>query len=660
MLSLQRALCRAPVRLSTPWMAAALKRYSTQPDVTTLDKKSLYEVMGKESVTLQEFESSPVFNSGLQKAVKSLNFSEFTPVQQSTILPFLEEEGLVCRAKTGTGKTLSFVIPLLQHCMTTLGKANSRRRNVACLVIAPTRDLALQIHQDFRKLITNNQQLKLKLEARLWCGGMSSGGRGSYDVPQIIVGTPGRILANLNDRRYSLHFTQLQYRVYDEADRLLDQGFEEELNAIDERLQELRLGSNAAPLRNFLFSATIDQRVKDFARVHIGDEYKYIDCVDDSVADSHAHIEQRLVKTRSLQESHVAAVSDILEKIEEPNYKAIFFLPTVTGVNFMYNCIRKLLPRNFPHAWQLTGKMTQNARDRTTRAFKSTNRGILVCTDVAARGLDFKGVSDVIQISPAQQINDYIHKIGRTGRAGASGKATTYLSEAEMPFKKALYAQKNIEFSSETTYTPKEEDMTLFERAAPYPEDIEEYMRSLLGFLGLVCDPYKIDKYVLFRDMVDLQRHLIKDEEFKPFLSTRLFNQLGLPAALVPDYFTVDKPDLLKRRKPSSLYSRDRQLKYNRFANNLRGNDRYGDRSNNRYGSRNNNRDYDNNSRGYDNNSRGYDNYSRNDRLSRNGGNNYSNSSDRFSNDRRDRKSNYSRSNRDDNKSWNRQKYDDY
>ncbi|KAM9886098.1 hypothetical protein OXX69_013863, partial [Metschnikowia pulcherrima] len=97
-------------------------------------RPNLYEVLGKEEVTLAEFKEHPAFNSWLKKAVHSLNFPEFTSVQQKTILPFLQEEGLVCRAKTGTGKTFSFVIPLMQHVMDIFETARTRRRNVSCLV----------------------------------------------------------------------------------------------------------------------------------------------------------------------------------------------------------------------------------------------------------------------------------------------------------------------------------------------------------------------------------------------------------------------------------------------------------------------------------------------------------------------------------------------
>ncbi|OBA22357.1 DEAD-domain-containing protein, partial [Metschnikowia bicuspidata var. bicuspidata NRRL YB-4993] len=501
---------------------------------------NLYEVLGKEEITLAEFKEHPAFNSWLKKAVHSLNFQEFTHVQQKTILPFLQEEGLVCRAKTGTGKTYSFVIPLMQHVMDIFETNKMRRRNVSCLVIAPTRDLAQQIHADFRSLNMNNPHLRHKCDVRLWTGGLPPGKRpwGS-DVPQIIVGTPGRILANLEDRRWAQHFNELEFRVYDEADRLLDQGFEDQLNAIDAKIKSLRSEKFEPPLRTLLFSATTNDRVTRFAEAQMGKDYKYINCVDDSEAESHAHIEQRLIKTPGIYESHVAAVDEILSNIESKDYKAIFFLPTVVGADFMFRLLNKALPDRFPFTWMLHGKMTQGARRYTTEQFKRTKRGVLICTDVAARGLDFKGVSDVIQMATTQNIEDYIHKIGRTGRAGQPGRATLFLSENELNFTKDLYTQKHIEFTSEVEYEMTAEAEEKLRGKLP-EEDVREYVTSLMGFQSSVCDTYRMKKFDVIRSIVLLYRGFIEKEDATIYLSTRMFNNMALPGQLVPDYIEVD------------------------------------------------------------------------------------------------------------------------
>lgn len=554
-------------------------------------RPNLYEVLGKEEITLKEFMDHPAFDKWLKQAVHSLNFRDFTDVQEKAILPFLQEEGLVCRAKTGTGKTFSFVIPLMQHVMDIFNQSKTRRRNVSCLVIAPTRDLAQQIHADFRRLNTNNPHLKNKCDVRLWTGGLPPGKRpwGS-DVPQIVVGTPGRILANLEDRRWAQHFDELEYRVYDEADRLLDQGFEAQLNAIDAKIKSLRSASFEAPLRTLLFSATTNERVTRFAEKQMGKDYKYINCIDDSVAESHTHIEQRLVKTAGIYESHVAAVEEVLLNIQREDYKAIFFLPTVVGADFVHRLMRQLLPGRFPYTYILHGKMTQGARRHTTDQFKKTKRGVLICTDVAARGLDFKGVTDVIQMATSQNIEDYIHKIGRTGRAGESGRATIFLSEPELKFTKDLYVQKHIEFSSETDYEMTEESMELLKDKVT-EDEAGDYVRSLMGFQSAVGESYKLDKFALLRSLIVLYRKLIGKEDATIFLSTRMFNNMGLPGSLVPDYVEVDNPNMIKRKARSAGLVRDQFSRSTRFGG---GNDRFS--GNRRSGE---NRDYRNRSNNY-------------------------------------------------------------
>ncbi|KAM9935240.1 hypothetical protein OXX80_005168 [Metschnikowia pulcherrima] len=545
-------------------------------------RPNLYEVLGKEEVTLAEFKEHPAFNSWLKKAVHSLNFPEFTSVQQKTILPFLQEEGLVCRAKTGTGKTFSFVIPLMQHVMDIFETARTRRRNVSCLVIAPTRDLAQQIHADFRRLNMHSSHLRHKCDVRLWTGGLPTGKRpwGS-DVPQIIVGTPGRILANLEDRRWAQHFNELEYRVYDEADRLLDQGFEDQLNAIDSKLKSLRRESFEPPLRTLLFSATTNDRVTRFAEKQMGPDFKYIDCVDSSEAESHAHIEQRLVKTAGVYESHVAAVTEIMNNIKNDNYKAIFFLPTVVGADFMHRLLSKMLPERFPYTWMLHGKMTQGARRYTTDQFKKTKRGVLICTDVAARGLDFKGVSDVLQIAPSQNIEDYIHKIGRTGRAGQPGRATIFLSEPELNFSKQLYTKKHIEFSSETEFELTDAGKALLQDKVN-DEEVRDYVTSLMGFESSVADTYRLDKFQLVRSLILLYRGITNsDDSTTLHLSTRMFNNMALPGALVPDYIEVDNPNAIKRKGNARGSQRDSFNRSTRYG----GNDRFsGNRSSERGG----------------------------------------------------------------------------
>lgn len=493
-------------------------------------------------ITMAEFFQDDRFNPDVRKAVKSLNFSEFTPVQEQAIIPFLNESGVVCKAKTGTGKTFSFVIPLVNRCME-LANAGEQP-GVIGLVIAPTRDLARQIFEDVLKLTSNNNNMQRKVEAALWCGGTQSKRFNRYRPPQIVIGTPGRVLDNIENRGYAQSFAKLEYRVFDEADRLLDQGFETQLLDIDDALQRARDPSVPA-LKNTLFSATVDRRVTGFAVSQIGRDFRYINCVSENDAMSHEAIEQELVHTQSLHDSLSAAINHMLEMSEDKNYKGILFLPTKVFAQSCFEILRNLSGRR--NIWRLHGDMSQSARDNTTTQFKKAKDGLLVCTDVAARGMDYKNISEVLQVGLSREVADYVHKIGRTGRAGALGKAKLYLVTHELPFAIALSKDMGIDFAIKTKLDP-ETVKLVFENTSVNPGEIEDQCLSLIGALKSFGDSYKLDIHAVIKDIVDLYRTMLGDSSAKLFMTSDRFNKIALPTSLVPEHIEVDNANNLKYR----------------------------------------------------------------------------------------------------------------
>lgn len=494
-------------------------------------------------ITLAEFIKDNRFHKNVRTGVKKLGYSEFTPVQQRALIPFLNENGVVCKAKTGTGKTYSFVIPLINRCMENL---QNNHRGVTGLIIAPTRDLARQIYEDIVKLSLCNSELKSKICAALWCGGMLRSVQSSRrHKPQIIVGTPGRVLDNLQGA-WGREFKNLEYRVFDEADRLLDQGFEKELIAIDDILQGLR-DPTSKPLKNTLFSATVDQRVTDFARSQIGEEFKFINCVSENETMSHKAIEQELIQTESLHDSVSGAINHMIKmSSEEQTYKAIFFLPTKVFSEACYNILRDL--KGSRNIWRLHGDMSQAKRDRTTSDFKRSKRGILVCTDVAARGMDYKNITEVVQVGLSREPADYIHKIGRTGRAGASGSAKLFLSQPELPFADILVKEMGIDFAQKTKLDPDSVQL-VFEETSVHPEDVESQTMSLIGAQKSVADTYNLNKHAIVKDVIDLYRVMLGDMSARLYMSADRFNKIGLPASLVPDHVEVDDERRLKGKR---------------------------------------------------------------------------------------------------------------
>lgn len=531
-------------------------------------------------ITLPQFLNDDRFHGCLKKSVKDLLFTEFTPVQQRAILPFISEEGVVCKAKTGTGKTLSFVIPLLNRCLDDM--ETKAKPGIKGLIIAPTRDLARQIYEDILKLTNSHSKMKRNIKTELWCGGTQSmRPRGkNFGPPQIVVGTPGRILDNLN--RNSRPFASLEYRVFDEADRLLDQGFEQELVSIDEALQAAR-EPTIGPLKNTLFSATVDDTVINFAKSQIQEDFKYINCVQENETEAHKAIEQELVHTESLHDSVSAAIDHVVEKKASSKYKGVFFLPTKVIVENVFNIVRDL--SSSKGVWRLHGDMSQAKRDRTTADFKKASQGILICTDVAARGMDFKNITEVVQIGVSRDTADYVHKIGRTGRAGALGQAKLYLSSPEMPFARRLNKDLGIEFSTTTKIEP-EEVKLIFERTSVHPDDAEEVAMSMLGAQKAVADAFRLDKFLMIKDLVDLYRSMLNDPSAKLYMTAKKFNMIGLPTSLVPDHVEVDDERQLKQKGPGRRDMR-RQFERNTRGGNFQ---HYGRNSYSSYSSRRNDR----------------------------------------------------------------------
>lgn len=531
-------------------------------------------------ITMKKFLADSAFDRNVRTAVKNLRFEEFTPVQQRALIPFLNENGVVCKAKTGTGKTYSFVIPLLARCMEEVRNPTGKR--VIGLVIAPTRDLARQIYEDIVKLTDSNNELRSKTCAALWCGGMQRTVQSHRRLmPQIVVGTPGRVLDNLRSSRWGPEFKNLEYRVFDEADRLLDQGFETELIAIDDAIKDVR-NPSAKPLKNTLFSATVDDRVVDFARLQIGEDFKYINCVSKDENMSHLAIEQELIHTQSLHDSVSAAINHMVKMSEtDSKYKAIFFLPTKVFVESCFEIWKNL--KDSRGIWRLHGDMSQASRDRTTANFKKARRGILICTDVAARGMDYKNITEVVQVGLSREPADYIHKIGRTGRAGASGTAKLFLATHELPFADLLVKKMGIDFAKRTELDPATVEL-IFDNTSVHPEDVESQIMSLIGAQKSLADTYNLNKHAAMKDVVDLYRVMMGDMSRKLFMRVDRFNKIGMPSSLVPDHIEVDDENRLKRPRGNNRGMRQQ------FSRNTRGgyNDRFRDRDdNNSYGNRN-------------------------------------------------------------------------
>ncbi|PVH16458.1 uncharacterized protein CXQ87_004749 [Candidozyma duobushaemuli] len=598
MLSLHRSLCAS---LRSPFIAPATRALSV-----SMGRFKKYEMINKtysapelleyndKDITLEDLEKFPAFHKKIAHSFKKLGYSSLTPVQSKSIIPtLLEEKGVVCRAKTGTGKTMAFVIPTLQTALDYHFESKEGMGKIHTLIIAPTRDLAIQIKDEYFKILKQDRSWS-KINVKLCIGGRKDSIR--Y-APGVLVATPGRLEAELRNPRVAALFSDLKYRVYDEADRLLETGFEESLMNIDRMLRDARHKAlnRSTKMKSVLFSATVDERVEDFARATMGDEYRYINCVPENEPEAHENIHQTLVKTHNSYESMVAAFSDIFRNFSsKPDFKAIMFLPTKYGTDFAYDILRQakrfgLIEKKNASLLRLHGQMTQGQRDKATAEFRSCKSGLLVATDVAARGMDFKNVTDVIQLCPSSEVADYVHKVGRTARAGSKGNATLYLSQAEVPYANALSKKYGITFANEVRYETMDEDAPAFEKIALEKEDVDEYTRAHLAYLSGVVAKYRLRLDDVIKSAHHLSKGLLQDENAKLSITATTFKQFRLRD---PYEETFDVPGGI----PHSQFNdrrggkgfKNNNKSYNRFDNRSkhRGYDGNSFSNRNRYGDR--------------------------------------------------------------------------
>lgn len=511
------------------------------------------ETTNASSATLASQEPAPTTFASLPihpkliAALSKLKFESMTPVQQKAIGPLLStKRGIVARAKTGTGKTLAFGLPVLHDAV-----MSRNSESVLSLVVAPTRDLANQISAEFLKVYPGRE-----LDILVAVGGSNKfrsikqllGRR----VPPIVVGTPGRILDLLSDTFILKRFAGLRYKVYDEADRLLDQGFEETLTDIDSALKKVR--SVEEPLKTVLFSATIDQRVHDFAQTELGEKYVYVDCVDKNDTEAHTKIDQQVIVAKDNFDVYVAALELL---VENPRSKLMVFMPTVKAAAFFHTLLKLYTADRGARlrVMSLHGQMLQMARDRSVAQFRTANSGVLVTTNVGARGMDFPGVSHVYQMNLPSEMSDYIHRIGRTARGNAtSGSAILLINSAEERGLKMLQRRK-IQIKNETLFSeavPNAEEarkmvqaLILDERrpvtdrkgmqeAGSNEEAVKNVFLGLLGGLLPTVKEYRLDPEEFCEAVVGFYKGFLGTEE-KPRLP--LFLDKTFPSSVTSDYF---------------------------------------------------------------------------------------------------------------------------
>ncbi|MBD1109667.1 DEAD/DEAH box helicase [Pelagibacterales bacterium SAG-MED50] len=332
----------------------------------------------------------------LKNSLQKMNFTKPTPIQGMAIPAAIEGKDILGTAQTGTGKTLAFSIPLINKLILD--------KNAFALVMCPTRELATQVMEAIKSIISD----KIRIKTALLIGGesMQKQLRQLGNRSRIIVGTPGRINDHL--KRKSLNLSATKYLVLDETDRMLDMGFTPQI--------EMILKFVPKDHQTLLFSATLPQNI-----LRISDRYLN---KPERISTGATSVPIAKIKQETLQVFKENKYNELIDQFLARKGSILVFVKTKRGADKMV----KKLKEEGHSADAIHGDLRQSKRDRVINSFRKGLKRILIATDVAARGLDIPLIQHVINYDLPQVPEDYIHRIGRTARAGSEGSALTFLT----------------------------------------------------------------------------------------------------------------------------------------------------------------------------------------------------------------------------------------
>lgn len=365
-------------------------------------------------------------DSRLLQALNVMGYEFMTPVQHRVLteLPNWRSDCLV-QAKTGTGKTLAFLLPSL-HCLLQDPSAPPRGQ-VAILIITPTRELAQQIAKECDQLTS---QLKSPLECHIAVGGTaraSTLNRFMKGAPSILVATPGRLKDYLSEGPTAQKLSHIRTLILDEADTMLETGFLADVK----RILQLIPAKNTANWQGMCFSATVPPKVKDVVTTVLKTGYSNISTIEKHESPTHERVPQYHVLIPSVADTFTT-LSSLINYEAKAASKIIVFGVTANMVALFAKVFSQgLTPLK---VFEIHSRLNQNIRTRTTAEFKEASRGIMFASDVIGRGMDFPNVDLVIQVGLPSNAEQYVHRVGRTARAGNDGRAVILLTQPESFF----------------------------------------------------------------------------------------------------------------------------------------------------------------------------------------------------------------------------------
>ncbi len=444
------------------------------------------------------------------RAVTEMGFEETTPIQARAIPEVMQGKDIIGQAQTGTGKTASFGIPMLQM-------VDPKDRHVQAIVLCPTRELAIQSADEIRKLAKFMHGVKvlpiyggqdIVKQIRSLKGGI-----------QIIIGTPGRVMDHM--RRHTIKFDHLKMVVLDEADEMLNMGFREDI--------EMILSETPEDRQTLLFSATMPQPIMEIARTYQKDA-KVVRVVKKEL--TVANIEQYYYEVRPKNKEEI--LSRLLD-IYNPAL-SIVFCNTKRQVDEL---VEGLKGRGY-FAEGLHGDMKQQQRDRVMNGFRNGRTEILVATDVAARGIDVDDVDAVFNYDLPQDDEYYVHRIGRTGRAGKTGRAFTFVTGRE--FYKLKDIQRYCRTKILAKQVPSQNDVAnvkaekIFERVAGMIDD-----ENLKSYIRMVEEKLEKEEYTSLELAAAFLKMVLGDDNDEKGIQVDDFGDTGAEDGMVRLFINIGK-----------------------------------------------------------------------------------------------------------------------
>jgi len=366
-----------------------------------------------------------------RRAMAEVFCYEFMTAVQNETLPLIlkNEKDCIAKAKTGTGKTLAFMIPTIERIISSMSNKGKKRSDICCLVISPTRELAQQIGNETKKLLSFHKNHLKKVVVCVGGTNKNKDVQSLSGTTPIVVATPGRLLDLLQNSGMAERMARLDTLIFDEADQLLDMGFRPDIQRILHLLKP-----SYKTRQTLLFSATIPDSVSEIANIAMRSGYNFVDTVGEDTKQTHLHVKQELMITP--QESQVCSLMNILERESNSNteaYKIIVFFTTARLTGFMSELFNSVKNKIGYDVLEIHSRKSQKQRERASEEFRKRRKAVMFSSDVTARGMDYPDVTYVLQVGLTDR-SQYIHRLGRTARAGKDGKGGLLLADYEKDY----------------------------------------------------------------------------------------------------------------------------------------------------------------------------------------------------------------------------------